>query len=93
MRGHKKFLALSHVMMIICCILALIPFWILIVASFTQESYIAKNGYSLWPLSFSLDAYRYLLAKIDWFGRGYSITIVVTVVGVVLSILVLRASV
>ena len=88
MKGHKKFLTLSHIVMIVCCIVALIPFWILIVASFTKESYIAQNGYSLWPLEWSLDAYKYLLTKIDWFGRGYLITIIVTVVGVIIAILI-----
>lgn len=88
MRGHKKFLTLSHIVMIFCCIVSLVPFWILIMASFTKESYIAQNGYSLWPKEWSLDAYKYLLTKIDWFGRGYLITIIVTVIGVVMAILI-----
>lgn len=88
MRGHKKFLALSHIVLIMCCVIALIPFWLLLAASFTDESYVAHNGYSLLPASLSLDAYKYLLSKIAWFGRGYGITLVVTVVGVVLCVLI-----
>lgn len=74
--------------MLLCCVISLVPFWLLIVASFTDEGYVAQNGYSLWPGEWSLDAYRYLVAKISWFGRGYLITIAVTVIGVVLCILI-----
>lgn len=88
MKGHKKFLTLSHLVMLLCCVISLVPFWLLIVASFTDEGYVAQNGYSLWPGEWSLDAYRYLVAKISWFGRGYLITIAVTVIGVVLCILI-----
>lgn len=67
---------------------ALVPFWLLLAASFTDESYVAHHGYSLFPVSLSLDAYKYLFSKIAWFGRGYGITIIVTVVGVILCILI-----
>lgn len=88
MRGHKKFLTLSHVVMLLCCVIALVPFWLLIVASFTDEGYVVKNGYSLFPKEWSMAAYKYLVAKISWFGKGYLITIAVTVIGVVLCILI-----
>lgn len=84
MIGHKKFLALSHFVLIIVTILAVIPFWLLIVASFTDEKYAISNGYSFWPGKFSLGAYEYLLSQWQLFGRGYAITIVVSVIGVLL---------
>ena len=88
MQGHKKFLALSHVVLIIVSVLALLPFWMLITASLSNESYAVKNGYKLWPAEWSLDAYKYLLSRWQLFGRGYLITLVVTVVGVVLCVLI-----
>ena len=45
--GHKKFLALSHVVLIIVTILCVLPFYLLIVASFTDETFAVKNGFSL----------------------------------------------
>ncbi len=84
MIGHKKFLALSHIVLIIVTILAVVPFWLLIVASFTNEKYAINNGYSFWPEEFSLDAYKYLLSQWQIFGRGYGITIIVSVIGVIL---------
>lgn len=88
MTRHKKFLGLSHVVLTIFSILAVIPFWILIMASVSDESYISKNGFSFWPKQFSMDAYRYLFKKISWFGRGYLVTILVTVIGVLICILI-----
>lgn len=88
MQGHKKFLALSHVVLIIVSICAILPFWLLIMASLSEEKTAVKYGYSLWPREWSLDAYRFLLSKWELFGRGYLITMIVTVVGVVLCVLI-----
>ena len=88
MIGHKKFLALSHIVLIIVTIFAVVPFWLLIVASFTNEKYAVTNGYSFWPKEFSLDAYKYLLSQWQTFGRGYGITIIVSVIGVILCLII-----
>lgn len=88
MKGHRKFLALSHAVLILVSILAVLPFWLLIVASFTDESNAVKHGYALIPKEWSLAAYKYLLDKWQLFGKGYLITIVVTVVGVIVCVLI-----
>lgn len=88
MRGHKKFLALSHAVLILVSILAILPFWLLIMASFTEESCAVKHGYSLIPKEWSLAAYQYLADKWQLFGKGYLITIVVTVAGVCVCVLI-----
>lgn len=88
MQGHKKFLALSHIVLIIVSICAILPFWLLVMASLSDEKTAVKYGYSLWPREWSLDAYRFLLEKWQLFGRGYLITITVTVIGVVLCVLI-----
>lgn len=88
MQGHKKFLALSHVVLIIVSILAILPFWVLIMASFTDEATAMSQGYRLLPKKWSLEAYNYLLGKWQMFGRGYLITAVVTVLGVILCVLI-----
>jgi putative aldouronate transport system permease protein len=88
MIGHKKFLALSHIVLILVTILAVVPFWLLIVASFTNEKYAINNGYSFWPGEFSLDAYKYLLNQWELFGRGYGITIIVSIIGVILCLII-----
>ena len=88
MNGHKKFLALSHVVLIIITILAVLPFYLLILASFSEEKIAVSSGYSLIPNHLTLAAYQYLMTKAALFGRGYLITIIVTVVGVFVCILI-----
>ena len=88
MRGKKGFHRLSHIILIIFSVIVIIPFWLLIVASFTDEGYVIRNGYSLFPKEWSMAAYKYVFSRIAWFGRGYAITIAVTVIGVVLCILI-----
>ncbi len=88
MAKHKGFQALSHVILIIFSIAALLPFWMLITSSLSDEATAVKYGFSLWPRQWSLDAYKFLLAKWAMFGRGYLITITVTAVGVLACILI-----
>jgi putative aldouronate transport system permease protein len=88
MQGHKKFLALSHVVLILVTISAAVPFWLLIMASFTDEKYAVTKGFSFWPGKFSLEAYQYLLSQWNLFGKGYGITILITVCGVILCLIV-----
>ena len=91
MKGHKKFLALSHIVLIFVSICAIVPFWLLIMASITSEKSAINDGYRLLTKEFSLEAYKFLASKVDMFGRGYLITIVVTVIGVVVGILITMA--
>lgn len=86
MKKYRGFQALSHIVLILFSFMALLPFWILVTASFSDEATAVKNGFSLWPKQWSTDAYSYLMSKAAMFGRGYLITIIVTVVGVLLCV-------
>lgn len=85
-RQDKIFTAVSHIVMVFLCLLALIPFWLLIISSFTSEAEVTKNGYQFWPKEFSLEAYEYILNQWEQIGRAYGITIIVTVIGTVAAI-------
>ncbi len=91
MKKNRGFLAVSHIVLIIVSVLAIIPFWLLVMASFTSESSAVNDGYRLIPKEFSLAAYEYLFGRIGLFGKGYVITIVVTVIGVLACILITMA--
>lgn len=67
----------------LCCLL---PFILLIVSSFAEDSTILKYGYSFWPKEWSLDAYIYLAAHGAKIFRAYGISIFVTVLGTVLGL-------
>ena len=79
---------IAHIVCGLFALLALLPFVLLIVASFTDNTWATANGFSFFPKEWSLEAYRYIAAQWDTIGRAYVMTIIVTAVGTFLSILI-----
>ena len=79
---------IANVALILCGLIVVIPILIVFMSSFSEESAAIKYGYTIWPRQFSLDAYRYVASKFDVIGRAYLITVVVTIVGTTLSLLI-----
>ncbi|MDR2629983.1 MAG: carbohydrate ABC transporter permease [Spirochaetaceae bacterium] len=65
---------------------ALLPFILLGIASFTDNTWAAVNGYSFFPKKWSLEAYRYIGVQWDQLGRAYLTTIVITALGTIASV-------
>lgn len=66
----------------------IVPFLIMLSSSFSSESSVLAEGYSLIPHEFSTDAYKYILGSSDLVLRAYGVTIFVTVVGTVISLII-----
>ena len=64
----------AHAVMIIGSLLALLPFVLLVIASFTDNQTALVNGYSFTPEKWSLAAYEYIAAQWTTIGRAYVIT-------------------
>jgi putative aldouronate transport system permease protein len=86
--GDKVFAAFSHVFLALFSFLAIMPFWLLIASSFTDEKTVTRYGYSFIPQQFSTEAYRYIIEHGDQIGHAYVITMLVTVIGTIASILI-----
>ena len=71
----------ANIVMVVMCFLALAPFILLIIASFTDESVAMTQGYTYFPKKFSLAAYGYIVSQWNMLGRAYLMTIVVTAIG------------
>lgn len=82
--GDKVLNGFFYLFIAIFSILCLIPFILVISASFTDETILNKVGYALWPRQFSLDAYKLVLTAGD-IPQAYLITIFTTVVGTLIS--------
>ena len=67
------------VLLVVVCV---IPFWLLFVSSFTSETYLIQNGYSLLPKEFSLAAYKYLWEAMGSIGKAYLMSIIIAGIGV-----------
>ena len=78
---------ISHAALAIVALLALLPFVLLIIASFTDENWALAHGFSYFPGAFGTSAYKYILDNFSLIGKGYLNTIIVTAVGTAGSIL------
>ena len=69
--------------------LCVYPFLFVIVISLTNEEALARNGYSIFPEKWSFSAYEYIFKAGDQLLRSYGVTILITVVGTLISLAVI----
>jgi putative aldouronate transport system permease protein len=87
---ERLFLVFMYAVLCAFALFCFIPFWIVFINSFADESILQTAGYQLFPGKFSLHAYEFLLSGKQVF-RSYGITISVTVAGTALGVLVTAA--
>ncbi|OKP92789.1 MULTISPECIES: carbohydrate ABC transporter permease [unclassified Paenibacillus] len=68
-------------------LLCVFPFIFVVIISFTDEGALARDGYSLFPAKWSLGAYKYVFQSGDMLLQSYGVTILVTVLGTLISLL------
>lgn len=86
-KDERGFYQLSLVLMTILAIFCVVPFILMISVSFSSETALA-HGYKFFPEEFSLSAYSYLWLKRATIFRAYGLTILVTVVGTAVNLLI-----
>ncbi|SHO47231.1 carbohydrate ABC transporter permease [Anaerocolumna xylanovorans] len=82
----KTFQIIAHAIMILLCLFCIIPILLLISSSITAENVLMKSGYSFIPRKIDLIAYKYLLFDTNSIVRGYTVSIVVTVIGTLINL-------
>lgn len=87
-KGDKTFKIIANIIMITFVLIILLPFVLLVIASLTRSTDITLNGYSFFPKHWSLEAYNYIWGERLQIFRAYSITILVTVIGTTIGLLI-----
>ncbi len=77
---------IGHAIMIFVTAAMLAPFILMIVSSFTDDATLVVEGYRFLPNKVSFEAYRYIFQQWGVIGRGYLITVVVTLTGTTISL-------
>lgn len=77
-----------NLIFMLCAALCLLPMLLVLVISFTDERSIVEKGYTLFPDKISLLAYEYIFNDATQIMRSYGVSIFRTVVGCVLSVLI-----
>jgi putative aldouronate transport system permease protein len=94
MRKSKDMLAVSpaanaflNLYMVIVCLVALIPIYVIVISSVTSEAALTANGYRLWPEEFSTIAYTFLFSQGSIVITAYINTIIATLVGTIMAVI------
>ncbi|MNB71784.1 L-arabinose transport system permease protein AraQ [compost metagenome] len=87
----KKTHPLILIVLTLFSLACLIPFWLVLMISLSDEDWVTVHGYSFWPGKISLVAYQYLIQDAEKIVRAYGVSIFVTVVGVIVSLFVTSA--
>jgi len=80
-RKRKISISAVHAVLIIISLCCVIPMFLIISASLTEEMAIIKNGYSFLPSKFMTDAYEVILKNPQQILRGYAVTVTVSITG------------
>ena len=83
---NNRFQIVVHFIMILLCVFCLFPFLLLVVSSFADEQQLIRDGYTIIPKRFSTAAYDYIFRNAATIFRAYGTTIMVTVIGTVMNI-------
>lgn len=90
-KGKKK--RISTGQLVLCFVLGVLalatflPVLLVFIVSVSSQESITNIGFSFFPESWSLEAYKYLGTFIDQIGRSYLVTIFETVVGTVWTVM------
>lgn len=85
LRRFDWFKFVAYTVVIIFALCCLVPFWLVVAGSLTDETELINNGYEFWPHHFSLVAYQFLMAG-GQITTSYGISIFITVVGTTLAL-------
>ncbi len=78
-----------HAVFIMFALICVLPILLIVGISFTDESVLVREGYNFIPAKFSLDAYRYIADNAQSLLNAYGVTILVTVCGTFVSVLII----
>ncbi|MED5018590.1 carbohydrate ABC transporter permease [Paenibacillus chibensis] len=80
--------ALIHIFFWAFTIVSLVPFILVFMVSISSEDSILQKGYSLFPSQISFAAYQFLFNDFSEIAKAYGVTIITTLVGTVISLLI-----
>ena len=88
-KGDRVFDIFNALIIILLCITFILPFWMMIISSFTEEISLRVNGYKLFPAAFSTAGYKYIFSADEYnILRAILNSLIISVSGTVLSVTV-----
>lgn len=88
LNADRAYSVLANVLLVVTVLMCVIPFVLLIMISFSDESSIFEKGYSLFPNKFSLSAYEYIFKTGGSMLRAFGLSVIVTAIGTVINVVI-----
>ena len=85
-KEERRFQIFANIVMIILSLLAIVPFALLVISSFTDNSTLIANGYSFLPEKWSTYAYEYIFKTGNSIIHAYGVSISLTAAGTAISL-------
>lgn len=86
-KGFNLMNGFINVFLITLCLAIALPFVLVVIISLTSENSLVQDGYQFLPKEWSVEAYRIVFQKPDPLLKGYMVTILITVIGTFVSLL------
>lgn len=87
-KGEKIFNVFNIILMCLLSLVFVLPYWMILISSLTDELALIRNGYGLWTNDFSFEAYRYIFTTNPLMIRSILNSIFIAVVGAILTLVV-----
>lgn len=87
-QGSRSFSIVGYTIMSLITLVCLLPFWLMVSGSLTEEATVLTKGFQLWPNPSTLDAYRSIFRGWEKIASAYEVTVLVTAVGTFFALLV-----
>nr|WP_317378433.1 carbohydrate ABC transporter permease [uncultured Faecalimonas sp.] len=88
MTESKSFNRVSTVILTALVIVVILPILLIVIASFSAEDVLIRDGYTYFPAEWSLDSYYYMIKQGVVILRSYGISFLVTAGGTAISVLI-----
>lgn len=88
MTESKSFNRVSTVILTALVIVVILPIFLIVIASFSAEDVLIRDGYTYFPAEWSLDSYYYMIKQGVVILRSYGISFLVTIGGTAISVLI-----
>lgn len=88
-KGTLVLKIISYITVILFTIICLLPFILIISASFSTESVISREGFGLLPKGFTLNAYSWVFRFPEMIIGSYAVTLIMTICGTAVGLFII----
>ena len=88
----SAFSFINGLLMVLICLACILPFWIIVVSSFSSNSILQREGVSIFFRGFNLEGYKFLFSMSDMFLHSLWITFITSFTASLISVVCCTAA-